>query len=35
MVVDRFALYFVQPITDWANHEPKKMIDITISSEFE
>src|SRR5215208_2212588 len=29
------ALYELQPVTDWANHEPAKIRPITISSELE
>jgi hypothetical protein len=31
----RSALFVLQPVTDWANHDPSQIRPITISSEFE
>ena len=29
------VLKAVQPVTEWANQDPRKIVNITISSEFE
>src|SRR5919109_2052965 len=29
------ALYVLQPVTEWANHEPIQIVPMTIRSEFE